>query len=218
MRDDFLMLSKQLLRASQIDVSYFAAGIISHLASESIQKWLVVSAKEDILKELVRGFFKCEKKYNDFFMCWYLFSYVHFFIYLELIFKLPCNNNVNLFAEGCCFTVGTARGWNGGLQVWICLIKGMSSNYCILFVIHVCEKKKKDLSTCNSIICRSFNPFFPLLRCFDCPAVQLWAVWAIQHVCTKNSKHTEKLIVWVLNNTYGIINMYLCVGKQVISF
>lgn len=57
MRDDFLMLSKQLLRASQIDVSYFAAGIISHLASESIQKWLVVSAKEDILKELVRTSF-----------------------------------------------------------------------------------------------------------------------------------------------------------------
>lgn len=57
MRDDFLMLSKQLLRASQIDVSYFAAGIISHLASESIQKWLVVSTKEDILKELVRTFF-----------------------------------------------------------------------------------------------------------------------------------------------------------------
>lgn len=138
------------------------------------------------------------KKTNDFFMCWYLFSYVHFFIYLELIFKLPCNNNVNLFAEGCCFTVGTARGWNGGLQVWICLIKGMSSTYCILFVIHVYEKKKKDLSTCNSIICRSFNPFFPLLRCFDCPAVQLWAVWAIQHVCTKNSKHTETLIVYMI--------------------
>lgn len=57
MRDDFLMLSKQLLRASQIDVSYFAAGIISHLASESIQKWLVVSAKEDILKELVIVYF-----------------------------------------------------------------------------------------------------------------------------------------------------------------
>lgn len=62
MRDDFLMLSKQLLRASQIDVSYFAAGIISHLASESIQKWLVVSAKEDILKELVRIFFLTWKK------------------------------------------------------------------------------------------------------------------------------------------------------------
>ena len=58
MRDDFLMLSKQLLRASQIDVSYFAAGIISHLASESIQKWLVVSAKEEILKELVRNFYR----------------------------------------------------------------------------------------------------------------------------------------------------------------
>lgn len=35
---------------------------------------------------------------------------------------------------------------------------------------------------------RSFQPFFPLLRCFDAYPVQLWAVWAIHHVCTKNPK------------------------------
>ena len=35
---------------------------------------------------------------------------------------------------------------------------------------------------------RSFNPFFPLLSCVGKPEVQLWAVWAIQHVCTKNGK------------------------------
>lgn len=34
---------------------------------------------------------------------------------------------------------------------------------------------------------RSFQPFFPLLRCSAYP-VQLWAVWAIHHVCTKNRK------------------------------
>lgn len=33
---------------------------------------------------------------------------------------------------------------------------------------------------------RSFQPFFPLLRCSDAYPVQLWAVWAIHHVCTKN--------------------------------
>lgn len=35
---------------------------------------------------------------------------------------------------------------------------------------------------------RSFNPFIPLLRAADMPAVQLWAVWAILHVCTKNGQ------------------------------
>eukprot|EP00058_Branchiostoma_floridae_P017220 XP_002602708.1 hypothetical protein BRAFLDRAFT_72930 [Branchiostoma floridae] len=33
---------------------------------------------------------------------------------------------------------------------------------------------------------RSFHPFFPLLECYTTPAVQLWSVWAMQHVCTKN--------------------------------
>lgn len=37
---------------------------------------------------------------------------------------------------------------------------------------------------------RSFHPFFPLLECEEDYAVQLWAVWAIHHVCTKNRKFT----------------------------
>ncbi|KAL1415662.1 hypothetical protein MTO96_029082 [Rhipicephalus appendiculatus] len=35
---------------------------------------------------------------------------------------------------------------------------------------------------------RSFNPFFPLLRCNTSCEVQLWAVWAMHHVCSKNPK------------------------------
>lgn len=35
---------------------------------------------------------------------------------------------------------------------------------------------------------RSFKPFFPLLRIEVDYQVQLWAVWAIHHVCTKNCK------------------------------
>lgn len=33
---------------------------------------------------------------------------------------------------------------------------------------------------------RSFKPFFPLLDCLMDYQVQLWAVWAIHHVCMKN--------------------------------
>ena len=44
---------------------------------------------------------------------------------------------------------------------------------------------------------RTFTPFFPLLNCMDSPAVQLWAVWAILHVCTKNSE--------LLFSYYGIL-------------
>ncbi|NWV36451.1 ZY11B protein, partial [Grantiella picta] len=39
---------------------------------------------------------------------------------------------------------------------------------------------------CEMVAYRSFNPFFPLLGCFMTPGVQLWAVWAMQHVCSKN--------------------------------
>lgn len=33
---------------------------------------------------------------------------------------------------------------------------------------------------------RSFQPFFGLLNSIETPQVQLWAAWAILHVCTKN--------------------------------
>lgn len=33
---------------------------------------------------------------------------------------------------------------------------------------------------------RSFSPFFHLVLCYEAPQVQLWALWAIQHVCSKN--------------------------------
>ncbi len=35
---------------------------------------------------------------------------------------------------------------------------------------------------------RSFSPFFHLILCYEAPQVQLWALWAIQHVCSKNGK------------------------------
>ena len=42
---------------------------------------------------------------------------------------------------------------------------------------------------------RSFIPFFPLLTCYDAYQVQLWAAWAIHHVCSKNAKRYCLMLV-----------------------
>uniref|UniRef100_A0AAR2IT50 Protein zer-1 homolog-like C-terminal domain-containing protein n=1 Tax=Pygocentrus nattereri TaxID=42514 RepID=A0AAR2IT50_PYGNA len=44
---------------------------------------------------------------------------------------------------------------------------------------------------CEMVAYRSFNPFFPLLECFQTPGVQLWAAWAMQHVCSKNGERNK---------------------------
>ncbi|KAM6305543.1 protein zyg-11 homolog B [Aegotheles albertisi] len=48
---------------------------------------------------------------------------------------------------------------------------------------------------CEMVAYRSFNPFFPLLGCFMTPGVQLWAVWAMQHVCSKNSARYCSMLI-----------------------
>ncbi|XP_049631433.1 protein zyg-11 homolog A [Suncus etruscus] len=42
---------------------------------------------------------------------------------------------------------------------------------------------------------RSFKSFFPLLRNFCQPEVQLWALWAMYHVCSKNPSKYSKILV-----------------------
>ncbi|XP_071119076.1 protein zyg-11 homolog B-like [Haliotis cracherodii] len=105
MREDFIMLVKRLLHTEFIDVSYFAAGIVAHLASDGEESWLLAGTpREDILEDLA----------------------------------------------------AVVRRW---------------------------QQPQSEM-----VAYRSFNPFFPLLDCHDAPSVQLWAVWAINHVCTKNGK------------------------------
>ena len=41
---------------------------------------------------------------------------------------------------------------------------------------------------------RSFRPFFPLLARSDLPGVQLWAVWAVRHVCGKSDKSESRYL------------------------
>lgn len=95
-----------LLKSQHIDVSYFAAGIIAHLASDGEDTWTVKGhSRLEMLRELESAV-----------MQW----------------KVPENEMVAY---------------------------------------------------------RSFKPFFPLLRKDMDYQVQLWAVWAIHHVCNKNRKY-----------------------------
>lgn len=105
MKDKLIRILKDLLHSSHIDVSYFAAGIVAHLASDGPDHWTVTCfSLDDMLKELG-----------------------------EVV------------------------------QSW----------------------KSPDT---EMVAYRSFNPFFPLLRCYASYEVQLWAVWAMHHVCSKNPK------------------------------
>uniref|UniRef100_A0A0K8SZW5 Protein zyg-11 B n=1 Tax=Lygus hesperus TaxID=30085 RepID=A0A0K8SZW5_LYGHE len=102
LESQFISILRSLLHSKQIDVSYFAAGIMAHLAAEGIPAW----DECDIKRELVL------KELGDVVLSW-----------------VP--------PEG------------------------------------------------EMVAYRSFCPFISLLSC-EAPQVQLWAVWAIHHVCTKN--------------------------------
>lgn len=99
------ILRKLLINSGHIDVSYFAAGIIAHLASDGPEAWSVKEIdRASLLQELAT---------------------------VVLQWGVP---------EG------------------------------------------------EMVAYRSFHPFFPLLARHDTYQVQLWAAWAIQHVCAKNAK------------------------------
>ncbi|XP_041695133.1 protein zyg-11 homolog isoform X1 [Coregonus clupeaformis] len=93
-----------LLHSSEVEVSYFAAGILAHLTSRGEAAWtLSITLRSDLLEQLHSAILK-----------------------------------------------------------W-------------------------QTPECEMVAYRSFNPFFPLLECFHTPGVQLWAAWAMQHVCSKNA-------------------------------
>ncbi|XP_053549438.1 protein zyg-11 homolog B isoform X1 [Bombina bombina] len=100
---EFIDHISKLLHSVEVEVSYFAAGIIAHLVSRGEETWtLGSSVRDDLLEQL-----------------------------------------------------------HSAILSW-------------------------PTPDCEMVAYRSFNPFFPLLECFSTPGVQLWAVWAMQHVCSKN--------------------------------
>lgn len=54
---------------------------------------------------------------------------------------------------------------------------------------------------------RSFRPFFPLMGVSQPKAVQLWAVWAVHHVCSKNRK-----------SQYFVQNFHRCHVMKAVSY
>ena len=46
----------------------------------------------------------------------------------------------------------------------------------------------------TGFVCRSFLPFVPLLVSCEMPSVQLWALFGIGHVCSKNGLYLVKLL------------------------
>jgi Zyg-11 family protein len=47
-------MCRKLLHSDHIDVSYFAAGIIAHLASDGADTWMVeIVTRQELLQELV---------------------------------------------------------------------------------------------------------------------------------------------------------------------
>ncbi|XP_064625443.1 protein zyg-11 homolog B-like isoform X2 [Lineus longissimus] len=111
MVDQFCLMIRGLLNTPKIQVSYFAAGIVAHLASEGAHNWCSRSVPRPVLLE----------------------------------------------------DLGKAvNGWE---------------------------------QPCSEMVAyRSFTPFIELLACSD-PEVQLWAVWAMEHVCRRNGQRYCSMLV-----------------------
>ena len=113
MESRFIQELRKLMKSKHIEVSYFAAGIVAHLASNSLESWnLTTVPKEEITNEL-----------------------------------------------------------SSIVSSW--------------------ETPENEM-----VAYRSFTPFFPLMAEKQEYAVQLWAVWAVHHVCSKNPKRYCPMLVY----------------------
>ncbi|XP_014612203.1 PREDICTED: protein zyg-11 homolog B-like [Polistes canadensis] len=91
------------------------------------------------------------------------------------------NIDVSYFAAGI-----TAHLLSDGPGVWSLVFSHPTREQLLEQLAHAVTQWRTPQG--EMVAYRSFQPFFPLLRCSDAYPVQLWAVWAIHHVCTKNPK------------------------------
>ena len=64
---------------------------------------------------------------------------------------------------------------------------------------------------------RSFSPFFHLILCYEAPQVQLWALWAILHVCSKNGGNQHYCFI-IVKNLQFIFSPPLPTNRQTLLF
>ncbi|KAI4486618.1 hypothetical protein M0804_005988 [Polistes exclamans] len=91
------------------------------------------------------------------------------------------NIDVSYFAAGI-----TAHLLSDGPRAWSLVFSHPTREQLLEQLAHAVTQWRTPQG--EMVAYRSFQPFFPLLRCSDAYPVQLWAVWAIHHVCTKNPK------------------------------
>nr|KAF6445718.1 zyg-11 family member B, cell cycle regulator [Molossus molossus] len=164
---DFIDHISSLLHSVEVEVSYFAAGIIAHLISRGEQAWtLSHSQRNSLLDDLHSAILKWPTPECE--MVAYRFSSQ------GLLFL-----NVHLQDQKS----------TSEKKIFLCW-------YLVLVTLHLLYQDFSRIwPSFKWIKQRSFNPFFPLLGCFTTPGVQLWAVWAMQHVCSKNpSRYCSMLI------------------------
>lgn len=95
--------------------------------------------------------------------------------------------DVSYFAAGI-----AAHLLSDGLGAWAAISSVPSREELLALLAHTITHWQTPQG--EMVAYRSFFPFLPLLRCSDAYPVQLWAVWAIHHVCTKNRKYKMLLI------------------------
>ncbi|XP_055205055.1 protein zyg-11 homolog A isoform X2 [Gorilla gorilla gorilla] len=89
---------------------------------------------------------------------------------------------------------------NQGLQIFIQVLETFSESAIqskVLGLLHATIQNWPS-SSCKMtalVTYRSFKTFFPLLGNFSQPEVQLWALWAMYHVCSKNPSKYCKMLV-----------------------
>ncbi|XP_076622675.1 protein zyg-11 homolog B isoform X2 [Colletes latitarsis] len=95
--------------------------------------------------------------------------------------------DVSYFAAGI-----TAQLLSDGPQLWSRNLLLQNRDQLLQQLAHTVTRWRTPQG--EMVAYRSFQPFFPLLRCPNAP-VQLWAVWAILHVITKNPKHYCSMLI-----------------------
>ncbi|XP_017762696.1 PREDICTED: protein zyg-11 homolog B-like [Eufriesea mexicana] len=96
--------------------------------------------------------------------------------------------DVSYFAAGI-----AAHLLSDGLSAWATISSVPSREELLALLAHTITHWQTPQG--EMVAYRSFFPFLPLLRCSDAYPVQLWAVWAIHHVCTKNPKRYCSILV-----------------------
>jgi len=62
----FYFIFRDLLHSVHLDVSYFAAGIVAHLASDGADTWTVPAiSRQDMLQELVKWFILIQTSFAE---------------------------------------------------------------------------------------------------------------------------------------------------------